>query len=84
MFIISSQTLVIFTTMGWFGKSYSVTVTTGKAKGAGTNASIKITLIDVAGNATDEISLDKWLNNDFEYGDKDTYTVKTPKSFGKL
>ena len=70
--------------MGWFGKSYSVTVTTGKAKGAGTNASIKITLIDIDGNTNDEVVLDKWLSNDFEYGDKDTYNVKTPKNFGKF
>jgi len=66
------------------GKRYTVIVTTGKAKGAGTNASIKITLIDTDGNVTEEYSLDKCLNNDFEYGDKDSYTVKIPGNFGKF
>ena len=68
---------------GLIGKKYSVTVSTGKARGAGTNATIEITLIDVEDNVTDVTVLDKLLSNDFEYGDKDTYTVKAPKDFGK-
>ena len=65
------------------GKKYHVQVTTGKARGAGTNATIKITLIDTEGKKSEEKVLDKWLHNDFEYGKIDTYTVSTDKNFGK-
>lgn len=65
------------------GKKYQVQVTTGKAKGAGTNATIKITLIDTEGKMSEEKVLDKWLHDDFEYGKIDTYTVSTDKNFGK-
>ena len=68
---------------GYGGKTYQVTVTTGKAKGAGTNATIKISLIDHQGKQSEEQVLDKWLHNDFEYGVVDTYTVSTEKEFGK-
>ena len=67
-----------------FDKKYRVKVTTGKAKGAGTNATIKITLIDHEGKTSEEKVLDKWLHNDFEYGKVDTYTMSVPKNFGKF
>ena len=66
------------------GKKYRVKVTTGKAKGAGTNATIKITLIDNEGRTSEEKVLDKWLHNDFQYGKVDTYTMSAPKDFGKV
>ena len=65
-------------------KRYRVKLTTGKAKGAGTNATIKITLIDHKGKTSEEKVLDKWLHNDFEYGKVDTYTMLAPKDFGKV
>jgi len=49
-------------------KKFRVKVTTGKAKGAGTNATINIKLIDHEGNVSESHVLDKWLHNDFEYG----------------
>ena len=64
------------------GKRYNVQVTTGKAKGAGTNATVKIVLIDHEGKKSEKKVLDKWLHNDFEYGKMDTYTMTTPKEFG--
>ena len=67
-----------------FDKKYRVKVTTGKAKGAGTNATIKITLIDHEGKTSEEKVLDKWLHNDFEYGKVDTYTMSVPKNFGQF
>ena len=67
-----------------FDKKYRVKVTTGKARGAGTNATIKITLIDHEGKTSEEKVLDKWLHNDFEYGKVDTYTISAPKDFGKF
>lgn len=67
-----------------FDKKYRVKVTTGKARGAGTNATIKITLIDHEGKTSEEKVLDKWLHNDFEYGKVDTYTMSVPKNFGKF
>ena len=42
------------------GKRYNVQVTTGKAKGAGTNATVKIVLIDHEGKKSEEKVLDKW------------------------
>ena len=67
-----------------FDKKYRVKVTTGKARGAGTNATIKITLIDHEGKTSEEKVLDKWLHNDFKYGKVDTYTISTPEDFGKF
>jgi len=66
------------------GKRYNVQVTTGKAKGAGTNATVKIVLIDHEGKKSEEKVLDKWLHNDFEYGKVDTYAMTTPKEFGRV
>ena len=67
-----------------FGKKYNVKVTTGKAKGAGTNATIKIVLIDHLGTHSEEKVLDKFLHNDFEYGKIDTYSMSTSKEFGTV
>ena len=67
-----------------FDKKYRVKVTTGKARGAGTNATIKITLIDHEGKTSEEKVLNKWLHNDFEYGKVDTYTMSVPKDLGKF
>jgi len=67
-----------------FGKKYHIKVTTGKAKGAGTNATIKIKLFDHVGKTTEEKILDKWLHNDFEYGRVDTYTISAPSDFGRV
>ena len=39
---------------GFGGKKYNVKVTTGKAKGAGTNANIKIILVDHEGKQSEE------------------------------
>ena len=68
---------------GSSGKRYRIKVTTGKAKGSGTNATIKIKLIDHEGKHSEQHVLDKWLHNDFEYGHVDSYTMVTEKSFGK-
>lgn len=65
-------------------RKYCVKVTTGKAKGAGTDATIKITLTDHEGKNSEEKVLDKHLPNEFEYGKVDTYTVSVPKGFGKF
>ena len=69
---------------GLDAKKYQVKVTTGKAKGAGTNATIKITLIDHEGKKSGEKTLDKFLHKDFEYGKIDTYTVTADQDFGKF
>ena len=69
---------------GFGGKKYRVKVTTGKAKGAGTNATIKITLIDHEGKKSGEKTLDKFLHKDFQYGKIDTYTVTADEDFGKF
>ena len=64
-------------------KKYRVKVTTGKAKGAGTNATIKIKLIDHEGKHSESHVLDKWLHNDFEYGKVDSYTIYVDENFGE-
>ena len=61
-----------------------IKVSTGKAKGARTNATIKITLIDHEGKSLKDKILDKPLRKDFVCGKSDTYTVKVPKDFGKF
>ena len=61
-----------------------VKVSMGKAKGAGTNATIKITLIDHEGKSSKEKILDKPLHKDFVRGKSDTYTVKVPEDFGNF
>ncbi|XP_066922874.1 polyunsaturated fatty acid 5-lipoxygenase-like [Clytia hemisphaerica] len=69
---------------GSAGKRYRIKVTTGKAKGSGTNATIKIKLIDHEGKHSEQHVLDKWLHNDFEYGRIDSYTILTDKDFGRV
>uniref|UniRef100_A0A7M6DMI8 Allene oxide synthase lipoxygenase protein n=1 Tax=Clytia hemisphaerica TaxID=252671 RepID=A0A7M6DMI8_9CNID len=64
-------------------KKFRVKVTTGKAKGAGTNATINIKLIDHEGSVSESHVLDKWLHNDFEYGKIDSYTIYVEKNFGQ-
>ena len=61
-----------------------IKVSTGKAKGARTNATIKITLIDHEGKSLKDKILDKPRHKDFVHGKSDTYTVKVPKDFGKF
>ena len=65
-----------------FHKTFHVKVTTGSAKGAGTNAHIHITLIDEE-NQTHRESLDKWFHNDFRYNQEDIFKVHAPHDFGK-
>ena len=67
-----------------FTRKCRVKVSTGKAKGAGTNATIKITLIDHEGKTSKEKVLDKPLQRDFVRGKSDTYTVKVPEDFGNF
>lgn len=54
--------------------SYLIRVETGSRSGAGTDASISISLIGTKGK-TDMIKLDNW-GNDFEKGDADEYSVE--------
>lgn len=65
-------------------KAYSITVTTGKAKKAGTNASVRINLVDENGRYSDRKTLNRWFHNDFEYGRVDTYDVNVDLDFGRL
>ena len=65
-------------------KRCRVKISTGKAKGAGTNATIKITLVDREGKTSKEKILDKPLHRDFVRGKSDTYTVKVPEDFGNF
>ena len=64
-------------------KSFKVTVTTGKAEKSGTNATVRIALIDESGTITENFSLNRLFYNDFEYGREDTYDVTTDAEFGK-
>lgn len=67
-----------------FHKKYHVKITIGKARWAGTNSTIKITLIDHEGKTTKEKELNKWIHKGFEYGKTDTFTISAPKDFGKF
>eukprot|EP00111_Clytia_hemisphaerica_P017039 TCONS_00050503-protein len=65
-------------------KKYTVTVKTGKAEKSGTNATIKIVLVDESGKSSEKFSLNRLFYNDFEYGREDDYGVHTEEDFGNL
>lgn len=56
---------------------YEMTITTGTRSGAGTDATISVTLLGTESTSGPH-KLDKWLHNDFEAGKTDTYKVKAP------
>ena len=64
-------------------KCFKVTVKTGKAAKSGTNATVRIALIDESGTITEKFALNRLFHNDFEYGREDTYTIKTDADFGR-
>ena len=64
-------------------KTFEVTVTTGKAEKSGTNATVRIALVDESGKISEKHSLNRLFYNDFEYGRVDTYEVTTDIEFGK-
>lgn len=72
----------------WFSrtptKTFKVTVTTGKAEKSGTNATVRIALVDESGKISEKHSLNRLFHNDFEYGRIDSYEVTTDIEFGKL
>ena len=65
-------------------KKYTITVKTGKAEKSGTNATIKIVLVDESGNSSEKFSLNRLFYNDFEYGREDDYEIATEEDFGKI
>lgn len=54
---------------------FRVHVTTGDKRGAGTDATVWLQLVDVAGGITEPSCLDKLLVNDHERGQTHTYGV---------
>ena len=64
-------------------KSFKVTVKTGKAEKSGTDATVRIALIDESGTITEKFALNRLFHNDFEYGREDTYDVTTDAEFGR-
>ncbi|XP_069130261.1 polyunsaturated fatty acid 5-lipoxygenase-like [Argopecten irradians] len=57
--------------------TYDISVKTGDKKHAGTDANIHICLHCDDGNKTDKYNLDKFFRNDFERGQKDSFSVKS-------
>ncbi|XP_033743196.1 allene oxide synthase-lipoxygenase protein-like [Pecten maximus] len=55
---------------------YDISVKTGDKKKSGTDANVKICLYCDDGNKTDNYNLDKFFKNDFERGQKDSFSVK--------
>ncbi|PIK61528.1 hypothetical protein BSL78_01541 [Apostichopus japonicus] len=64
--------------------THIVTVKTGDCKGAGTDANVKIILINGEGKNSDEFDLDARWRDDFERGREDQFYVKCEENFGRV
>ncbi|MFD4922308.1 PLAT/LH2 domain-containing protein [Streptomyces goshikiensis] len=61
---------------------YKVTIATAKVAGSGTDGDVQAEFTNAAGKKSGWYVLDKPHYNDFENGDRDTYALALPESFG--
>lgn len=60
---------------------YTITVSTGDKKNAGTDARVYIILYDTNGGSTGTLKLDNFFRNEFERGRTDTFTIENNPTF---
>ena len=78
----AGQTFEFFPNEAAIGK-YTVKVKTGSARGAGTDAKVKLNLIGTKGQTRFRALQNKWYNNDFEKGSEDSFNV-TSADLGEI
>ena len=78
----AGQTFEFFPGDAAIGK-YTVKVKTGKSRGAGTDAKVKLNIIGTKGQSRFRALASKWYKNDFEKGSEDSFNI-TSADLGEI
>ncbi|XP_077984766.1 polyunsaturated fatty acid 5-lipoxygenase-like [Glandiceps talaboti] len=60
----------------------NISIRTGELQGSGTDSPVHFIFFNEHGDKSDVITPDKPLQNDFERGDIDNFSIQTPENFG--